>query len=182
MTNQVTETGNNLLNEMKAEIQNVPTFEMNHTPNLNIGEYDSIPIDVYMKENVQTEYGLRKRLIIKHKVQLQGQTYEVEHKMNISTSKESRYFKTGKEIYQKLGRNFSWSEVINRPAKIEVGHYTTSDGDVYEYVKEASYDVLAPITLPQASQRILKSQPQAATEVTEIVAEETDTDELNDFE
>lgn len=185
MENQITEVANNILNEMKAMPQDELAFEMNRRAKLNIGIYDSTPKDAYIEKNVQTEYGLRNRLIVTHKIQVQGETYEVKHKMNISRNKDSRYFKASKEIYEKLGRNFSWSEVINRPAKVEIGHYTTTEGDVYEYVKEASYDVLSPIILRQdnLNQRKPKFQSQTVTEVTEIVSTEQNGKEvLNGFE
>lgn len=185
MENQITEVANNILNEMKAMPQDELAFELNRMPKLDIGIFDSIPTDAYIEKNVQTEYGLRNRLIINHKIQIQDKTYEVKHKMNISRSKDSRYVKAGKEIYEKLGRNFSWSEVINRPAKVEIGHYTTTEGDVYEYIKEASYDVLSPIILMQnnSNQRNPKFQSQTVTEVTEIVPmEQNDKEVLNDFE
>lgn len=185
MSNQIELTNNALQvgNEVKV-MECGLTFELDDTSLVPIGKYESKVIDVFFEQNVKTDNGLKDRLYIEHEFVLEGKCHTIKHSLTVSKKTTSRYYRTGKAIAEKLGKNFDWSVVANKSATIDVQHFLNGQGQICAFVNEADYDVLGTgiVQKEQEKERIPKVASQKVTEITEIPASNDGTEILEQFE
>lgn len=185
MSNQIELTNNALQvgNEVKV-MECGLTFELDDTSLIPIGKYESKVIDVFFEQNVKTDNGLKDRLYIEHEFVLEGKCHTIKHSLTVSKKTTSRYYRAGKAIAEKLGKNFDWSVVANKSATIDVQHFLNGQGQMCAFVNEADYDVLGTgiVQKEQEKERIPKVASQKVTEITEIPASNDGTEILEQFE
>lgn len=185
MSNQI-ELANNVL-QVGNEVQIMGcglTFELDDTLLIPIGTYKSKVIDVFFEKNVKTDNGLKDKLFIEHEFLLEGKRHTIKHTLTVSKKTTSRYYRAGKAIAEKLGKNFDWSVVASKSAIIDVQHFLNGQGQMCAFVNEADYDVLGTgiVQKEQEKERIPKVASQKVTEITEIPASNDGTEILEQFE